>query len=1021
MKRVLWLGLTLISAAACGGPTVGDHEAEGPESAPAPDLDLAAIARHIHFAFRDEGAVFTSEHETHAVVVEGATIRVTPVAPAALATTDPANVPAPPGDALAPPTPPLNGAPLTLTTRSVRRGAALAPGESATIDDRGRLVRAGAGYTEILQNAEAGVELSWAFEERPAGDADLEVRVEASGLEHVADTDGGIHFRDPASTLGVRFGHATWVDAAGARTAVRVQREGADLVMRVPAELVDRSSFPAVLDPVIGPEIGVDAPIPGAPSGSQQEPSIAFDGSDYFVAWYDRRSGSTAEIVGTRVSAAGLVLDPQGIVVSSTGGGYPSVVFDGTDYLVVWASGQVYGQRISTAGALVGARITIASNGSGASAVHSAGTTFVAFYRYSAGTYLFELARLSGITVLDPTPILLASRSSTGTYPPRAAFGGGTLLVTWGEYNGSDYDLYAVRASAAGVVLDGAPIAVATGTGTQFQPWPASDGTNFLVAYYDGGVVRVRTVASATGALGAAVQVGLGSDASVAYVVDHYRIVWVSGNSLRGNRVTPAGVVLDPSTGTTLAVITGQNIWGARVIAAGAGAYLGWTSQPSSDSSGGSDVHGSRLTAAGVVTDAPGVRLSTWSNGQRSPALASNGTDFLAVWQDDRDGVNAIYGVRISGATGMPLDAPALLISAGGRSERFPAVAWNGTHWLVVWWDARSGAAIYGARVSAAGALIDPTGLALVGSPAGIDGNYIDVASDGAGWLVVWRDYRASTNTIYGMRVSAAGAPLDVAGGFAIGTGANFRYYPRVAYGLGQYIVAWLDYRSGSNYDLYASRVSSAGAVLDPAGIAVESGPGSIGGQAIDVGASATDLLVAYNQSSVRVARVSPSTGAVLGDTSVGTNAYYLSLATGDGVGHLLGNVSTTLRLTRFDAAGADIDVPDVTVSTTAASNQPGAIDTVPGRALIAYSTYDSTPGVTAMRVVTRTIDTDPLGATCSNDLQCESGSCVDGVCCNSACGGGATNDCQACSVAAGAAVDGTCGPRTMGAACRGA
>ena len=49
---------------------------------------------------------------------------------------------------------------------------------------------------------------------------------------------------------------------------------------------------------------------------------------------------------------------------------------------------------------------------------------------------------------------------------------------------------------------------------------------------------------------------------------------------------------------------------------------------------------------------------------------------------------------------------------------------------------------------------------------------------------------------------------------------------------------------------------------------------------------------------------------------------------------------------------------------------------------------------------------------------ECDLGlTCVDGVCCTTACGGG-TNDCQACSVAAGAAVDGTCGPRTTGATC---
>jgi hypothetical protein len=47
---------------------------------------------------------------------------------------------------------------------------------------------------------------------------------------------------------------------------------------------------------------------------------------------------------------------------------------------------------------------------------------------------------------------------------------------------------------------------------------------------------------------------------------------------------------------------------------------------------------------------------------------------------------------------------------------------------------------------------------------------------------------------------------------------------------------------------------------------------------------------------------------------------------------------------------------------------------------------------------------------------ECASDYCVDGVCCDTACAGG-TGDCQACSVAAGAAVDGTCGALT-GTAC---
>jgi MYXO-CTERM domain-containing protein len=45
----------------------------------------------------------------------------------------------------------------------------------------------------------------------------------------------------------------------------------------------------------------------------------------------------------------------------------------------------------------------------------------------------------------------------------------------------------------------------------------------------------------------------------------------------------------------------------------------------------------------------------------------------------------------------------------------------------------------------------------------------------------------------------------------------------------------------------------------------------------------------------------------------------------------------------------------------------------------------------------------------CTTADQCASGFCVDGICCDTTCGGGNPNDCMACSVAAGAAKDGTC------------
>jgi len=59
------------------------------------------------------------------------------------------------------------------------------------------------------------------------------------------------------------------------------------------------------------------------------------------------------------------------------------------------------------------------------------------------------------------------------------------------------------------------------------------------------------------------------------------------------------------------------------------------------------------------------------------------------------------------------------------------------------------------------------------------------------------------------------------------------------------------------------------------------------------------------------------------------------------------------------------------------------------------------------------------LGAPCNQNIDCLRGICVDGVCCDTTCGGGIGSDCQACSVKTGAKIDGVCGPAVVGTVCR--
>jgi hypothetical protein len=90
-----------------------------------------------------------------------------------------------------------------------------------------------------------------------------------------------------------------------------------------------------------------------AATGTQQQPAAASDGGGFLVVWSDWRNGDR-DIYGARITGAGAVLDTAGIEICTSPGAqdYPTVDFDGTDFLVVWEDGR-YGERD-----LYGARVT---------------------------------------------------------------------------------------------------------------------------------------------------------------------------------------------------------------------------------------------------------------------------------------------------------------------------------------------------------------------------------------------------------------------------------------------------------------------------------------------------------------------------------------------------------------------------------------------------------------------------------------------------------------------------------------
>ena len=97
------------------------------------------------------------------------------------------------------------------------------------------------------------------------------------------------------------------------------------------------------------------------------------------------------------------------------------------------------------------------------------------------------------------------------------------------------------------------------------------------------------------------------------------------------------------------------------------------------------------------------------------------------------------------------------------------------------------------------------------------------IVSDGqGGYIIAWWDNRSESD-IYAQRVDEDGTPQWTTNGVAVCSATSFQGYPEMIplYGGGA-VIAWQDYRSGSNWDIYAQRVSNAGSMLWTAdGVAV--------------------------------------------------------------------------------------------------------------------------------------------------------------------------------------------------------
>jgi large repetitive protein len=820
--RFLFSG-SLVLALASGCLRDESDRAASPREAttisPRGEMRLATAMDRIHFAFRADGDGFAARHSTHAVDVDRGALRVTPLGASS-------------GDGAV-----VRGAPLEVETRAIRAGQTpidVGVTRTAIEESTGRLLVERAGVTEVIENLAGGVEQSWRFAAAPATRGDLVVEVAARGPSMVAETAGGLHFASAAGP-GLRYSHATWVSADGSATAIPTRYADGLIRMTVPAAVVARTAFPAVLDPIIGPEVAVDEPVVGPPGKRSFDPVVAFSGGQYLAVWQDIGFGQTSAIFATRLSSEAVVLDALGIAIaesSSTGLANPTVAFVDGAYLVAWedrsgGNSDVDAAVVATDGAVTPlASVAATAESESHPSLAGRGNQALLVFRSNASVRASHFTGGGFGALFD---------ISNGDEPVVAADPAGDYLVAWSQ--GAGLDLRGRFVDSSGAVAGGA-FDISAASGSQVEPAVDFDGTNFVAFWRNNSDIYGARVSDAgvvldtrqqggqvVGGVAMVVAPSLQGAPMVACGSSGCILAWVDyRDTLLKADVYAALIDGSFGLGPVTPIASLDRVQAEpSATAADSGWFLVWRD----NSTGIQYPFGARIAADGSVVDPDGILLSTGNNAQVNPVAGRGEDGWLLVWSDSRSFGNDLLGARFDDF-GAKLDDPSLEIASAPRQQSLPDVVSDGTQYVTVWTDARAATRdIFAGRIDSDGAAVDGSGFLV--SNGGRDQTAPAIAwSDGSSGLVVWQDRRGSNFDILGAIVDSSGTVTS--SDLIVCDGADDQLRPSVAFDpeSSMFLAVWSDERGGVGAsDIYGARIDTSGNVLDPCGVLVNGATGS--------------------------------------------------------------------------------------------------------------------------------------------------------------------------------------------------
>src|SRR6267143_1935099 len=268
-----------------------------------------------------------------------------------------------------------------------------------------------------------------------------------------------------------------------------------------------------------------------------------------------------------------------------------------------------------------------------------------------------------------------------------------------------------------------------------------------------------------------------------------------------------------PDSGVAVGIGAGRVLY-PNIVSDGAGGAI--------IAGGGGDIYAQRVNASGIMQwGINGAAICTTANNQDYPDLVSDGVGgAIVAWEDGRSGgVYKIYVERINASGEAQWLKNGIPVCTAVKNQMYPTIASDDSGGaIIVWEDHRDtndiyGNQLYAQRISSGGEVRWNASGAAICTARNVKDSWRIVTDGAGGAIIVWSDYRSGADfDIYAQRINSSGVVQWMTDGIPVCTTIYNQEDPVIVSDkMGGAILAWSDYRSGTNYDVYGQHVRAEG------------------------------------------------------------------------------------------------------------------------------------------------------------------------------------------------------------------